>query len=242
MFANRLEAEIVSARSLARVDELAKCIWQAFASGAVVETDATRLAELVEVQRRIIRPRDTVAVRAPAVPRTRSIFPSKRPAPVSPDRAASMARRRRLAASGPMPPALASMFTTGELAALRIVSDEVRSRGVCALFLGAIAARAGVSVSTARNALRQAARAGLVTIEERRVTGDRNRSNIIRIVSAEWLTWLKHASKGGGCKDLRATDREIYSPAKLAPCPKVFGLAKGRNGKAEANLLPRRAR
>ena len=42
----------------------------------------------------------------------------------------------------------------GELAALRIVADAVRDRGACMLTLGEIAARAGVCVTTARNALR----------------------------------------------------------------------------------------
>jgi hypothetical protein len=41
-----------------------------------------------------------------------------------------------------MPPALAARFTQGELAALRIVSDEVRHHGVCTLHIDAIAARA----------------------------------------------------------------------------------------------------
>lgn len=190
MFSESLALAVGGARTLARVDELAKTVWQAFASGAIPEAEATRLAEMVETQRRIIRPRDTVAIRAPAVPRTWSIFGPKRPTPVSPDRAASMARRRRLAASGPMPPALAAGFTTGELAALRIVADEVRAKGVCGLFLGAIAARAGVSVTTARQAIRQAARAGLVTVEERRRPGDRNLANLVRIVSREWMTWI----------------------------------------------------
>ena len=60
-----------------------------------------------------------------------SIFPPRRPqrAPV---RAVAIARRRHLAASGPMPPALACKFTTGELAVLRIVGDEVRAGGLCA--------------------------------------------------------------------------------------------------------------
>ena len=83
-----------------------------------------------------------------------SHFPPKRKAARSPNRRASIERRRTLAASGPMPPQLASQFTTGELAALRIVADAVRERGACMLTLGEIAARAGVCVTTARNALR----------------------------------------------------------------------------------------
>jgi hypothetical protein len=43
----------------------------------------------------------------------------------SPDRQASIERRRRLAASGPLPPVMAARFTVSELAVLRIVGDEV---------------------------------------------------------------------------------------------------------------------
>ena len=72
-----------------------------------------------------------------------SIFPPRRPqrAPV---RAVAIARRRHLAASGPMPPALAAKFTVCELAVLRIVGDEVSGQGACALTIDEIAARAGV--------------------------------------------------------------------------------------------------
>ena len=42
----------------------------------------------------------------------------------SPDRQASIERRRRLAASGPLPPAMAARFTVSELAVLRIVANR----------------------------------------------------------------------------------------------------------------------
>jgi hypothetical protein len=114
-----------------------------------------------------------------------------------------------------MPPALACLFTTGELAALRIVADEARDRKQCRLTLGEIAARAGVGISTARNALRFAAREGLVTIEERRRDKKPNLSNVVRIVSREWTAWIERgwkmktrafASEGGGCKKMESTD------------------------------------
>lgn len=43
----------------------------------------------------------------------------------SPQKAASIARRRRLAASGGLPPRIAEHFTVSEQAALRIVLDAV---------------------------------------------------------------------------------------------------------------------
>jgi hypothetical protein len=69
-------------------------------------------------------------------------YPPRRPQR-PPVRAAATERRRRLAYGGPLPSQLAAWFTLGELACLRIVTDEVRKRGFCSLTLGAIAARAG---------------------------------------------------------------------------------------------------
>lgn len=115
-----------------------------------------------------------------------SLFPRGR----SPDRQRSLERRRRLAASGPMPPALAAHFTTGQLSVLRIVSDEMRRCGVCGLYIDEIAARAGVCRTTAQNAIREALRLGLLTREERRRRGQVSLTNLIHIVSREWKVWI----------------------------------------------------
>jgi hypothetical protein len=104
---------------------------------------------------------------------------------------ASLERRRRLAASGPMPPTLAARFTQGELAALRIVGDEVLARGFCDLHIDAIAARAGVCRTTTQNALRMARQLGMITVQERRRRGQKSLTNIVRIISAEWQSWLR---------------------------------------------------
>jgi hypothetical protein len=90
-----------------------------------------------------------------------------------------------------LPPALASHFTIGHLNVLRIVGDECRAHRTCSLDLDAIAARAGVCRSTARNALREARRLGLITLEERRRLGQPSLTNILRIVSSEWMLWLR---------------------------------------------------
>src|SRR5208283_3835570 len=177
-------------------------------------------------RRREVRGIDRLAVRAPQVAQARAVgrpshFPPKRKAARSPNRRASIERRRTLAASGPMPPQLASQFTTGELAALRIVADAVQGGGACILTLGEIAARAGVCVTTARNALRTAARNGLVTIEERRRDKRPNLANVVRVVSREWKTWIERgpkgkaqsrlgAAEGGGCKKAGATDKDSF--------------------------------
>lgn len=218
MFATQMEAAIASTRSLARLDDYARDVWRAMGSGALSEDAAGMLSERIEAQRQEIRPRDTVAARAPQVVRRISVFPQKRCRPRCPDRAASIARRRTLAASGVMPPALAALFTTGELAALRIVSDEVRARKACELTIGEIAARAGCSETIARGAIRAAAAAGLLLVIERRQRGAPNLPNVVRIVSREWLAWIAKRPaprhQGGGFGKVESTDRELVLKRK----------------------------
>jgi hypothetical protein len=68
--------------------------------------------------------------------------------------------------------------------------DEVLARGCCDLHIDAIAARAGVCRTTTQNALRMVRKLGMVMVEERRRRGQKSLTNIIRIVSAEWQSWL----------------------------------------------------
>ncbi|MFC1456408.1 hypothetical protein ACETIH_06670 [Microvirga arabica] len=90
-----------------------------------------------------------------------------------------------------MPPALAAQFTTAEQAVLAVVATEVKKHGSCNLTIGHIAALAGVSDQTVRNALRQAQALALLTIEERRRTAWMNHPNKVEIVSKEWAAWLR---------------------------------------------------
>jgi hypothetical protein len=99
----------------------------------------------------------------------------------------------------------------GELSVLRIVADEVRRQGVCVLCLDAIAGRAGVSRSTAKNAIREARRAGLIEVKERRRKGWPSLTNIVRVIDPQWLMWLRHRTDRGGVKKLIPTDNCFYS-------------------------------
>lgn len=110
----------------------------------------------------------------------------------SPNREASQRRRRRLAMSGPMPPDLACHFTVGQLAVMRIFGDDCRDRGKCDEFNDAIAARAGVSRSTVKTTKRIARRLGLIAVTERKITGARNDSSVVTVISKEWTAWLNH--------------------------------------------------
>jgi hypothetical protein len=111
---------------------------------------------------------------------------------------------------------MAARFTWGEQAVMRIVGDECRAHGVCALHIDAIAARAGVHRTTVQNALREAQGRGgnapIVSVQERRRRGQRSLTNIIRIVSAEWRDWLRKGRRplGSNCtlstENLSTTD------------------------------------
>src|SRR4051794_20739114 len=206
-FCDQMTAAIDGARTLTRLDHLSRSIWQGLAAGAVVDDDAQTLAERLHARRSVLRG-DLKPVGIP-VGRP-SIFPPRRPQR-APQRPIAIARRRHLAASGPMPPALACKFTVSELAVLRIVGDEIRQHGHCDRCVDELAARAGVCRRMVQNALREAARLGLLTIEERRREGRRNLPNVIRIVSKEWMLWLP---RGG---------RSSYPPAEPQAEPPIGG-------------------
>src|SRR3954469_21025853 len=109
-----------------------------------------------------------------------------------------MERRRRWAASGLLPPALAARFTLAETAVLAVISAEVARHGRCTLVLEHIAALAGVCRKTTKNALREAQRLALVRIEERRLSAWRNAPNVVMITSSEWGAWLRMRRRGEG--------------------------------------------
>jgi hypothetical protein len=73
-------------------------------------------------------------------------------------------RRRVGGCSAALPGRAAGKFTDSQAAVMRVVGIEMlNKRGVCALHLKVIAAAAGVSVGTARDALNIADTIGLVT-------------------------------------------------------------------------------
>jgi len=99
---------------------------------------------------------------------------------------------KRLAASGLLPPDLASKFPKGQIAALAIISIEARGGGgICDLRIDEIATRSATGPSTVQSALKTAKELGLLTVEVRH-----RLPNLIRIVSPDWLAWLKKGYQG----------------------------------------------
>jgi hypothetical protein len=208
----QLPAAIAAARTTTVLDALAKAVWSALDGGHLPETAAQEASEAIEGRRRDLRrppyekaasePRSGVsqhvATKGPGQP-SQTLF-RRLKTQRTPDRAAALARRRHVAGSGPMPPALAAQFTTGELAVLRIVADEVREKGRCDRTYGELAARAGVCRRTAMNALKRAARLGLLHIEVRPRPGRKNLTNVVTILSREWKGWIERGGQGGRAK------------------------------------------
>lgn len=190
-FADRLATAITEAHP-SQFDHLARAVWKAVGADQLTWDKAGTLSEAIEARRadRRTAPLTGAHRSAQAKPWSPSIFPPRReqPARRHPER---IERRETLAFSGVLPPALLSGWTMARMAILRIVGDEVRDQGACELTLAEIAARAGTCRTMARMTLRQAAERGLVLIEERRRPGMKNLPNRVRIISAEWRTWLK---------------------------------------------------
>ena len=122
---------------------------------------------------------------------------------------------------------IAARFTMAEAAVLSVVAAEVARRGLCRLTIGQIAGQAGACKQTVRNAVRQAVALGVITSDEWRLTAWRNAPNTVKIISPEWVTWLRlrgrsgegrsqptKAVPGGGYKFVEPTNTRVYSPLR----------------------------
>ena len=213
-----------------RLATVASALAQAYGAGGLTDEQYEQLDGLLAARRRVaqaapVRMQTLATTCAQLVPAAAPAQEGQGTAPARPHHrtgsrprsADSAARRRRWAAAGYLPPRLAAAFTPGEQAVLAVIAMEIGKRGTCTLALGHMAALAGVCATVAKRALRQARLLGLVTVEERRLTGFRNDTNVVRVASKEWAGWLRlrmpRASyaglQGGGGTVVRPTDIQI---------------------------------
>ena len=157
---SRLADDIADRIALAghpvEIDEIVKEVWGHHFAGTLTEEEAETLHEAAQARREALQEQRPETRPKPRTGPSSAPWASARRPQRSPDRQASIERRRRLVASGPLPPPLAARFTWGEIAVMRIVGDECRAHGCCFLHIDAIAARAGVHRTTVQNALREA--------------------------------------------------------------------------------------
>lgn len=186
--AEQFHQALAAAKNGPAVDNVCRLLWSAHSGGHVDDLDAQAIAEAASARRR--------AWAANALPKVSTAASGRRAAPRSPDRQASLERRRRQAMSGALPPAIAARFSMGEIAALAVVARQCQREGTCSLPIDAIAALAGVGRTSVQNALRAARRFGLIDIKERRRRGLRSLTNIVRVISREWTSWLRLRAGG----------------------------------------------
>jgi hypothetical protein len=170
------------------LDRLVSDIWRGYGVGAINDDDASFLQSYIERRRPLACGRRGIGGRGVAklvsrfVPRQRAR---------SYDRQASRERRRTLGGSAVMPPNLRCHYTEGQRAVACILAGEVKHHGLCDLAIDKIAALAGVSRTTVQTTLHEARRLGHIKVTERPQPGRKNLTNVVHIMSAEWLTWIK---------------------------------------------------
>jgi hypothetical protein len=141
---------------------------------------------------------ETIPTKPAAQLKIRSVKANKiipRQRPRSPDRAKSRERRRRLGGSSALPDTLRHHFTEGQRAVLCIIMMEIKRRGICDWPIDKIAAQAGACRTMVQTTLHEARRLGLVGITERPMRGQKSLTNLIRIISNEWLAWIKRRNQ-----------------------------------------------
>src|SRR3982750_1046073 len=113
MFVEQLR-RAVEASPRVELPKVSALLWKAYAVGHVTEAEASALSEAIELRRALPAPQKPVQRRLGSRPRS----------------TASLERRRRWAAYGCLPPAIAAKFTLAETA---VLAAEHQRHGRCTL-------------------------------------------------------------------------------------------------------------
>ncbi|WP_137131524.1 hypothetical protein [Rhizobium sp. FY34] len=110
-------------------------------------------------------------------------------------RSKAIERRRKWAGGGSMPPDVRAGYSEAERAALAVIADACRRKGFCDLCLDEIGRIAGVSRTSVQNAIRKARsrERSQISVRERPQQGGKSLTNVIKIVCASWIGWIKRA-------------------------------------------------
>ena len=137
----------------------------------------------------------------------RTYFPQRPQSERSREQAASgprcparWARKRRLGDMAALPPHVRDSFTEGERAALYIIAADCRQHGSCQCSIKEIGDRAGVGITTVRNALRRARLLRLIGTTECPQWRAKHLTNVVKIVCPRWTSWLQKFRPNLGLK------------------------------------------
>jgi hypothetical protein len=207
LLADQFQSAADRARTLADLDHISLMIWKAHGQGAIPDAVAMAASEAVAARRARIKGASPQPLPSPAC--------ARRGPPRSPNRQASIERRRRTAMSGIVPSKVAAHFTQGELAVLSVIGRQCQRGGACTLPVDALAALAGVGRTTAQNALRAGRLRGLLQVRERRIPRRKSLTNVVTVVSPEWKGWLKIGNIG--FKNMSPTGDKFRREGESAP-------------------------
>ncbi|MBN8914582.1 MAG: hypothetical protein J0I31_03170 [Rhizobiales bacterium] len=141
-----------------------------------------------------------------------SIFPPRRrQCPPDPDKAKR--ERRRLSLRRDFAPLdIVAPFTECQRAVLFVIAEAVKAVGACDFPIAKLAAKARCSRSSVHAALRLFVERGLIAVQRRPRPGGTHLTNLVRIVSPVWLSWIRRSLAGEGAnrkshpkKDLKET-------------------------------------
>lgn len=203
------------ATSLKQIPDYEMLIWKGLDEGTLNETEAEELAEAAANCRRSL-----TQAREEKMPPSRSYFPKRPPTGRSRVTAATgkrdperWKRKRRLADMAALLPRLRGEFTEGQRAVLYIVVSDYVQYGSCTRSAKEIADRAGVRLTTTRNAIRKARQLEVIHCKQRPQWRGKHLPNVITVVCLECLAWLKRFKPklGFNFKGIKiATATEIY--------------------------------
>src|SRR5258707_14143434 len=112
-----------------QLDDLSRQVSRALGAGSLADDRAQQLYELLQCKRGAQPGARSLATATPVLaPRH---FIQRSPEQRSPDRRASIGRRREHTATGPFPPHLARHYTFGQVPVLRFVAHESLATGAC---------------------------------------------------------------------------------------------------------------
>jgi hypothetical protein len=261
-FASEAAAALYNAISASAGSEnladLASMLWRSYGAGAINDDDAAFLQSYIDRR----RPIGSSATRnAPGLPIGKFVgraieraygrfVPRRRRVLTDEQKQAARDRRRTLGSSSVMPPDLRCQYTEGERAVLAIIAGEIKHSGNCDLPIDKIAALAGVCRTTVQNTLHEARRLEHINVTERPRPGKKNLTNVVHIVSVEWLAWIKRgptAHRPGRIgsnpfaeKNLRSEESSV-SPTKSTYLKSSYGKERCRGSGPPQSTLRRRA-
>lgn len=227
---DQLAVAVASAPTLKAIDSYGRLLWRGLAEGLISEDAAGTLGTALEARKVAIRSLIAGPTKGRAGEAPRAV---RRPIR-SPDRQRSLERRRRQASSGIVPARIACHFTPGQIAVLTVVGREVQRIGTCCLPIDAIASIAGTCRTVVKDALKEARRRGLVIVTERRRRGLPSLTNVVRVVSPEWSTWLRLGSDRGSRGRKNDCDR-IANKNKKVLSAESSGRVGGEAGESRSD-------